>query len=308
MDTYRGSLIHSRREFALTQQNINVSACGTSYSPIAVWVDMIALAANGYADLYTLLDREHVPIEHIKCPLSPNSRAEVARARQYRPVLLHCWGPPGYSVTRPVIPEPELLIELAQSSGTPFLSVHLDYQPAIDGERERNAVLTHVRQEVAGLKRLANMEVLLENVPWYPWLNQPRWATDPDFITEAVNGSDALLLVDTAHARVAAWHRGESAEEYLAALPLDRAWEIHVSGPRMTDEGLRDRHMALTEEDYTLLKFVLNHAPNVRHITLEYVGRREKTAHYNEPDGPELLAEQLARLDAIRTGSVQVKR
>jgi len=265
---------------------------------------MIALAANGYADLYTLLDREHVPIEYIKCPLSPNSRVEVARAREYRPVLLHCWGPPGYSVTRPTIPEPELLTELAQFSGTPFLSVHLDYQPAIDGEMERDALMAHIRREIATLKRLSGKEVLLENVPWYPWLNQPRWAMDPAFVTEAVVGSGALLLVDTAHARASAWHRGESVEEYLAALPLEHAWEIHVSGPRMTDEGLRDRHMALTETDCALLTFVLDRAPNVQHITLEYAGRREKTAHYNEPDGPELLAEQLARLDTIRKQTI----
>jgi len=261
---------------------------------------MIALAANGYADLYTLLDREHVPIEYIKCPLSPNSRVEVTRALQYRPVLLHCWGPPGYSVTRPTIPEPELLVELAQSSGTPFLSVHLDYQPATDGEMERQVLLAHIRQQFKILKELSKLEILLENVPWYPWLHQPRWAMDPVFITEAVQESDAFLLVDTAHARASAWHRGESVEEYLAALPLDRAWEVHVSGPRMTDEGLRDRHMALTEEDYSLLAFVLERAPNVRHVTLEYAGRREKTAHYNEPDGPELLAEQLAHLDVLR--------
>ena len=106
--------------------------------------------------------------------------------------------------------------------------------------------------------------------------------------------------MDIAHARVAAWHRGEPVEQYLVGLPLERAMEVHISGPRMSDEGLRDRHMALTEEDYTLLTFVLNHAPNVRLVTLEYVGRREKTAHYNEPDGPELLAEQLERLNALR--------
>src|SRR5262245_30409451 len=116
---------------------------------------MLSLAANGYADLYTLLQREDVPIDYIKCPLSPNSRAEVARALAYRPVILHCWGPPGYSATRPQIPEPQLLTELAQSSGTPFLSVHLDYRPESDGEWERDTLLAHVRQEVMALKHLS---------------------------------------------------------------------------------------------------------------------------------------------------------
>jgi uncharacterized protein len=261
---------------------------------------MISLAANGYSDLFALLEQGDVPVDYIKCPLSPNSRQEVTRARQHRPVVLHCWGPPGYSVTRPHIPEPELLTELAHSSRTPFLSVHLDYHPAVDGEMQREVLLKHIRREVATLKRLSGKEVLLENVPWYPWQDRPRWSTDPDFITEAVTGSGALLLVDTAHARVAAWHRGEAVEDYLLALPLASVWEVHVSGPRMAEEGLRDRHMALTEEDYTLLTFVRTHATHVRLVTLEYAGRRERTAHYNEPDGQERLAEQLARLNAMR--------
>jgi uncharacterized protein len=260
----------------------------------------IALAANGYDDLFALLDAGEVPIDYIKCPLSPDSRTEVARARAYRPVLLHCWGPPNYSATRPEVPEPELLTELAATSGTPFLSVHLDYIPETDDEMDREALLSHIGRQVAILRRLSGTEVLLENVPWYPWIDRPRFNTDPDFITEAVMRSEAYLLVDIAHVRVAAWHRQESAEEYVASLPLDRALEVHISGPRMSDEGLRDRHMPLTEEDYALLDFVLDRAPNVRHLTLESVGRRAKTAHYDEPDGPEILADQLARLDLIR--------
>ncbi|MGV3615212.1 MAG: hypothetical protein ACO1SV_07750 [Fimbriimonas sp.] len=64
----------------------------------------IALAANRYDDLFTLLDAGEVPIDCIKCPSSPDSRLEVIRARASRPVLMHCWGAPGYSATRPTIP------------------------------------------------------------------------------------------------------------------------------------------------------------------------------------------------------------
>lgn len=265
---------------------------------------VIALAANGYQDLYTLLDAGEVPIDYIKCPLSPDGRAEVARARGYRPVVLHCWGPAGYSATWPEIPEPEVLAEVAESSGTPFLSVHLDHQQDRDGAMDQGVLIAHVRGQVAELRRISGKEVLLENVPWYPWRqDRPRWGTDPSFITEAVVCSEAFFLIDIAHARVAAWHRGESVEGYLAALPLDRAWEVHVSGPRMSGEGLRDRHMSLAAEDYELLDFVLQRAPEVRLITTEYAGRREgKTSQYGESDGPEKLAEEIGRLDAMRRG------
>lgn len=257
---------------------------------------MIALAANGYADLYTLLDRGEAPVDYIKCPGSPDSRGEVIFARKYRPVVLHCWGPPGYSATLPEVPEPELLREVVTLSETPFLSVHLDYQPGRDGEMNRSQILERVREQVAILKGLVGLPVLLENVPWYPWQDRPRWGTDPDFIAAAMEISDAALLVDIAHARVSAWHRREDAEAYLDALPLAKALEVHISGPRMSEKGLRDRHMSLQDDDYALLEFVLNRAPNVKILTCEYAGLRPSTAPYNEPDGPERLAADLERL------------
>lgn len=259
----------------------------------------LLLAANGYDDLYTLLDGGGAPVDYIKCPGSPDSRGEVARARTYRPVVLHCWGPPGYSATQPDVPEPELLTELALSSGTPHLSVHLDYRPEKDGALDQESALRRVCEQVARLKALTGLEILLENVPWYPWTDRPRWGTDPAFIVAAIEMADAALLVDIAHARVSAWHRGEDDFDYLAALPLEKALEVHISGPRMSEEGLRDRHMSLLDEDYAALDFVLERAPNVRILTCEYAGRRKNTIPYGEPDGPERLAGDLERLAAV---------
>lgn len=261
----------------------------------------VALAANGYSDLYSLLDEGRAPVDFIKCPLSPDGRAEVAQARRYRPAVLHCWGPPGYSATRRTIPEPELLAELSETSGTPFVSVHFDYHPTKDGEMTRTELISHVTRIVAELKEISGKEILLENVPWYAWKDRPREATDPDLISEAVRSSGARFLIDVAHARVAAWHRGEDPKEYLAALPLDQAWEAHVSGPRLAPEGLRDRHMSLAPEDFELLAFAMERAPDVSLITCEYAGRREgRTTIHGEPDGPDRLAEDLARLDEFR--------
>ena len=261
---------------------------------------MISLAANGYAELYELLDRGEVPIEFIKCPLSPDSQVDVDRALSYRPVVLHCWGPPGYSATQPVIPEPELLRDLAQKTGTPFVSVHLEYEPERDGSMDADALLARIREQVDLLRELAQKQILLENVPFYPWQNKPRWGTDPELITAAVEASEAAFLLDLAHARVAAWHRGDDIRDYLAALPLHKAREVHISGPRMAEEGLRDRHMALTEEDYDLLDWVMTKAPMVEIVTVEYAGKRAKTAHYGEADGPDLLLQQLVKLDVWR--------
>lgn len=113
----------------------------------------LRLAANGYADLYALLDSEHPPeLDFIKCPLTPDGRSEVHRAHPYHPVLLHGWGPPGYSATAPGIPEPELLSELAPFSGSPCLSIHLDDIPERDGDLSRTELLRRVTANVRALE------------------------------------------------------------------------------------------------------------------------------------------------------------
>lgn len=263
----------------------------------------LLLAANGLPDLYALLEGSDPPaLDFVKCPLSPDSRAEVRRARAFRPVLLHGWGPPGYSVTLPEVPEPDLLRELAATSGTPYLSVHLDHRPARDGELTRGAALARARDNVERLRDLSGLDVLLENVPHYAWQGLPRWATEPAFVAEALDATGTGLLVDLAHARVAARHRGEDVRAYVAALPLERAVELHVSGPREEERGLMDRHLGLLPEDRDLLEWTLPRVPNLRVLTHEYSGVREATRRHADGEGPEKLRSELAYLDALRRG------
>lgn len=271
---------------------------------------MIKLAANGISALYELLYSEDLPLDYIKCPLSPNSREEVAKALHYLPVILHGWGPPGYTVTGPEIPEPELLQELAKTSGTPFISAHLDYIPERDGELSQGDLLRRIQVNVAALKALTRQEILLENLPWYArtgasrtpaepetyWKTRPRYTTDPEFFAEALNLSGAHMLLDLSHASVAAWHRGEEAWEYVSRMPLERVWEVHISGSRPSEKGLRDYHRALRESDYALLGQTLEHTPNLKVLTLEYMMLYPD----DEPDGAGVLLEQIRRLDQMR--------
>ena len=261
---------------------------------------MFKLAANGIPALYELLYTKDLPLDYIKCPLSPASRAEIGKAKHYLPVLMHGWGPPGYSVTMREIPEPELLQELAETSQTPFLSAHLEYDPERDGELNHTRLLGRIRENVRRLKTLTGLEVLLENVPWYPWKARPRRSTDPEFFAEVLEASGAYLLLDLSHARVAAWHRGEADWDYVGQFPLERVWEIHVSGPRLGQKGLQDWHMSLLEEDYALLEQTLARTPNLRVLTLEYMIRPEPARCFGEPQGPQVLLAQLDRLESLR--------
>ena len=73
---------------------------------------------------------------------------------------------------------------------------------------------------------------------------------------------------------------------YLMRLPLERVRQIHVSGPRLHDRVMVDAHELLLEEDYTLLRELLELTAPLA-LTLEY--DRNETA----------LKEQLGELRAV---------
>ena len=258
--------------------------------------EVVQLAANALPELLGLLKSPLVPLDYLKCPLSPNSRAEVQAARAHRPVLLHGWGPPGYSVSMAQVPEPALLQELAALSDTPYLSAHIDYNPDQDGELSPQGLLLRMRKSVEELRRLTGLEVLLENLPFVPWGKRPRYLSDPEYIREVLEATQTAFLLDLAHAQVAAYHRGEDLWVYLERMPLEQVIEIHVSGPRLEERGLRDRHQALMAADYEVLEWAVHRTPRLKMLTLEYQGKNSA----GEAGGPEVWLEQLERLDTLR--------
>ena len=262
---------------------------------------MIALAANGSPILKELLDADEISLDYVKCPLSGRSREEVSQFRPYRPVLLHGWGPVHWIGQRGV-PEPDLLRELMAVSGSPYVSTHLDARPKdFDGELTPARALARVHVHVAALGEITGQDVLLENVPYLRGGPSPRFTTDPNFIAEALAASSAKFLLDLAHAKVSAWHRGEEFGDYLNALPLAAAQELHLSRPRLEADGMRDRHLPLEEDDYALLESLLPRLPRLRMVTLEYGGLDD-----GGPDGvkidrndPDALRDQLRRLHTL---------
>ena len=143
---------------------------------------------------------------------------------------------------------------------------------------------------VGRIREEVGLPVILENLASLPAASY-HYAADPALLGRVLDEADCGLLLDVAHARLAALYRAQAPEEYLAALPLDRVRQVHVSGIRRRirrrDGGGRrgwyDAHESLQEEDYRLLAWVLARCrPEV--VTLEYFRQAEP------------LREQLLRL------------
>ncbi|MDP9379436.1 MAG: DUF692 domain-containing protein [Chloroflexota bacterium] len=236
----------------------------------------LELGCNYSPQLVSLLHHGRVNVEWIKLSRWSVLAEELAVARPLRPVLLHVLPRAGMPPDAlPSLPWTwDEMNEATQACGSPHAALHLasrttdwDAAPTDVEVVERMVKLT------ALFARKLSAPLLVENVPYFAhWDTLLRRPTDPEAIWEVCERTEVGLLLDLAHARVAAYHRGEDVRAYVGALPLHLVREVHVSGPGMNPEkGLRDRHQEMQQDDYNLLEWVLERsAPRV--VALEYGG------------------------------------
>ena len=140
------------------------------------------------------------------------------------------------------------------------------------------AAFQRVQQELA-------IPLHLENMAHWP-LPGPDISASTGFIRRATERTGCGLVLDTAHARITASALGCDVHDYLAALPLSRVIELHVSGSQIVDGSWRSCHEVLTEVDYDLIAWILERAQPMA-ITLEYWRRVD------------LIKQQAARLGTL---------
>lgn len=159
------------------------------------------------------------------------------------------------------------------------------------------------RASLAPLQRIVP-DVGLENSVFYYHLGDPL--DEPTFLRSVLHAPRTHLLLDLHNVFTTALNAGFEPERYLAALPLERVIEIHVSGGADSDPAwlpagrtlrLDGHDSAVPEEVWALLEDVLPRCPNLRGVTLE---RMEGTV--DEADVP-LLREELRRARLIARGA-----
>ena len=182
---------------------------------------------------------------------------------------------------------------------TPFVSIHLAPLPALwtQARMQRGWLLPgpipafaiqRFIKDVRRLQHQVKLPVILENMPSLH-TKRYRFESEPAVITRVLEETQTGLLLDLAHARIAARARGISPQEYITALPLERTQQIHLAGVREGPDGwLYDAHEPLMEEDYQLLAWTLERTkPQL--LTLEYFR-----------EDPQALSSQISRLQTYR--------
>ncbi|WP_062109285.1 multinuclear nonheme iron-dependent oxidase [Bacillus niameyensis] len=258
---------------------------------------MVQLGCNYSPQLLSLLDKRAVTIDWIKLSKEDTVWKEIDICRPYAPMLLHTL--PHASLTDfSAFDFPDINKAVAACK-SPHIALHLlakqeDWDTDNISDEE---IIDRMLKNVLKWKAEMDVDLLIENVPYYGFRGTLRPATDPEVITEICEQADVDLLLDLAHLRVATWHRQEDPIEYLQKLPLDRVREIHVCGlaPDPDKGHLRDRHLEMQDIDYELLTRTLR-ITNPKVVTLEYGGTGPKFEWRSEVD---VLERQLKQLSTI---------
>lgn len=101
--------------------------------------------------------------------------------------------------------------------------------------------IVHVTDRVAQVQDFLGREILLENLSSYVQFNasqMPEW----EFVGEIARRSGCRLLLDVNNIQVSARNHGFDPLDYLAGMPSDRVWQIHLAGHSDYGDYVIDTH------------------------------------------------------------------
>lgn len=189
-------------------------------------------------------------------------------------ILLHGIAPSSGSLLDPTLLNNfEEFSNIIKSTNQRWLSFHIDYRPKYNCT---NYIKTIENNLKIIRNKFPNINILIENLP--PLADIELWSTDAELVNTIAKKYNLKLLLDTAHAMVAADRFGISYYDYIAKLDLNLVEEIHFSGTGYDENGkMIDSHTAGSEDEFEILENTLKLCKNVKMVTFEYIPIRKKT-------------------------------
>ena len=115
--------------------------------------------------------------------------------------------------------------------------------------------LDHVVSRLGEVQDHLGRRIALENASTYlrfAGSSIPEW----EFLGEVAHRADCGILLDVNNVYVSAVNHGFDPEKYLAAIPPERVWEIHLAGHTDCGSHLLDTHSArVCDEVWDLYRF-----------------------------------------------------
>jgi uncharacterized protein (UPF0276 family) len=263
------------------------------------------IGCNLSTELMALIDEKKANVDYVKIALSKSDEEIPQDYKNYGMLLLH-----GVGVN---IPQHTGTAELrgidwdqinakVDFCDNKFIGLHCGAYKSDWMEQEVSFEMVKERMGsfIKLWKENLNIEILIENHPYNSYYenNNPKiikHSVSPELISHLCREHEIGLLLDLAHAKVTASGLDIPIKEYLAALPLELVREIHVVGTRVTEEGIRDNHLEMNEEDYEILEWAFK-MTNPEVVTLEYGGFGE---HFSWRSNKDAIERQLKRITEL---------
>lgn len=243
---------------------------------------------------------------------------QVVRQLQALPLpkLLHGVA---FPVAGTLPPDPHhlaLLRKVVSAFDSPWVSEHLSFNATAaldDDHRNGNAnagfLLPQIQTAEAACQAAANIRTMAAylQAPFAVETNvnylrpQPGELPDGTYVSEVVTRGDCGIVLDLHNIWVNEQNGRQSVADFLASIPLDRVWEIHVAGGERHRGYWLDAHSGLVcEAVMQLAADVVPALPNLRALIFEML------PPYVPRVGIDAVRKQLERLQdiwALRRGT-----
>jgi uncharacterized protein (UPF0276 family) len=202
-------------------------------------------------------------------------------------VLSHIAGLPGrkliHSVGTPVggtvAPDPEqldLLGEMVELLDAPWASDHLSYNQTPEfatgfflPPRQTDGGVATVTASIRALQEALTVPIAVETGVNY-LRPRPDELSDGAFVSKVVESADCGLLLDMHNVFTNALNGRQPVDEFLAEIPLDRVWEIHLAGGMELDGFWLDAHSgAIPDPLFALCEQLVPRLPSLSAVIFE---------------------------------------
>ncbi len=171
------------------------------------------------------------------------------------------------------------LAACAAAVGAPLVSEHVSFVRAGGREAGHLLPLPRTREALdvltANVRRTqSELDVPLALEPIAALFDWPENEfTEPDFLTELLERTGALLLLDVANVHANAVNRGQDARAVIDRMPLDRVAYLHMAGGAERDGLYHDTHTdPVPEPVMALLRHAVSRMPGPPAVMLERDG------------------------------------
>jgi uncharacterized protein len=190
--------------------------------------------------------------------------------------LVHSIGVPVGGTMRPAPVQLALLRRIIAKLNSPWASEHLSFNATRDFStafflppRQTPRGVETVGTSIRDLKVGLPVPIAVETGVNYL---KPRWDDIPDgaFVAAVVETADCGILLDLHNVFANAINGRQSVEDFLAQLPLERVWEIHLAGGFEMEGFWLDAHSgAIPDPLLKIARRVIPALPNLKAIIFE---------------------------------------